>query len=405
MRIGTKFIVRAFAAAALSLGIASLSVTPAFAKYAAFVIDADTGEVHHDVNSTTRNYPASLTKLMTLYLLFEAIDRHEVNLDTKLKISRKAARQPPSKLGVRAGDTITVKQAILALIVKSANDVAVVISENLAKSERAFALKMTAKARELGMKDTTFRNASGLPNRGQMTTARDMALLAKDIIERFPHFYEYFSTPSFTYKGTTFPTHNKMLGHYDGLDGLKTGYIHASGFNLVTSAEREDHRLIGVVFGGKTPRSRDRHMANMLDDAFDEIANENPEEQGSADPPPMPPLPRQKPQIASAEIAKPIVASSDGSIWGVQVGAYYSQKPAFEAAERALSKLPDLLEDGTVAVMPLKKSRGRVLYRARILGIQKKAAYRACYQFKKLSVPCLELRISAGAFDLARNKD
>jgi D-alanyl-D-alanine carboxypeptidase len=196
-----------------------------------------------------------------------------------------------------------------------------------------------------------------------------------------------------------------MLGHYDGLDGLKTGYIHASGFNLVTSAEREDHRLIGVVFGGKTPRSRDRHMANMLDDAFDEIANENPEEQGSADPPPMPPLPREKPKIASAEIAKPVLASSDGSIWGVQVGAYYSQKPAFEAAERALSKLPDLLEDGTVAVMPLKKSRGRVLYRARILGIQKKAAYRACYQFKKLSVPCLELRISVGAFELARNKD
>ena len=239
MRIGTKFVVRVFVTAALTLILASVAPTASFAKYAALVVDADTGEVHHEVNGNTRNYPASLTKLMTLYLLFEAIDRHEVNLDTKLKISRRAARQPASKLGVVAGETIAVKDAILALIVKSANDVAVVVAENLAKSEREFALKMTAKAREIGMSATTFRNASGLPNRGQMTTARDMAKLARRIIERFPHFYEYFSTPSFTYKGVTYPTHNKMLGHYDGLDGLKTGYIRASGFNLVTSAERK----------------------------------------------------------------------------------------------------------------------------------------------------------------------
>lgn len=405
MRIGTKFVVRVFVTAALTLILASVAPTASFAKYAALVVDADTGEVHHEVNGDTRNYPASLTKLMTLYLLFEAIDRHEVNLDTKLKISRRAARQPASKLGVVAGETIAVKDAILALIVKSANDVAVVVAENLAKSEREFALKMTAKAREIGMSATTFRNASGLPNRGQMTTARDMAKLARRIIERFPHFYEYFSTPSFTYKGVTYPTHNKMLGHYDGLDGLKTGYIRASGFNLVTSAERKDHRLIGVVFGGKSPRSRDQRMASMLDDAFDDIIKDDPPEQGSADPAPPPPLPREKPEIASAEIEKPVSAASDGSIWGIQVGAYYSQKPAFDAAEKALAKLPELLEDGTVAVMPLKKSRGRVLYRARILGIDKKAAYRACHQFKKLHVGCMELRISAGAFELARSKD
>jgi D-alanyl-D-alanine carboxypeptidase len=396
--------------AMFALTFVSLSHSNSFAKYASLVLDAETGEIHHAINAETQNYPASLTKLMTLYLLFDAVGKHEVNLDTKLKVSARAARQPASRLGLNADETISVQNAIMALIVKSANDVASVVSENLAKSEREFALKMTAKAREIGMSDTTFRNASGLPNRSQLSTARDMATLARRIIEDFPHFYELFSTKSFTYNGVTHRTHNKLLGQYDGLDGLKTGYIRASGFNVVTSVERGKHRLIGVVLGGKSPNSRDRHMATLLNRTFDEIEGATVAEQGSAATNSAPPLPREKPDAAPAVAANKVVSESISSsnaksIWGIQVGAFYSQQPAFEAAEKAMSRMPEILDKGEIAVMPLEKTRGRILYRARILGIEKRNAYGACRQFKRHNMPCMELRITEGAFELAKSSD
>src|SRR5208282_1168561 len=207
-----------------------------------------------------RTHPASLTKMMTLYLTFESLESGQLHKTQSLRVSAHAASQQPSKLELAAGETITVEQAILALTVKSANDAAVVLAEAIGGSESEFAQTMTQKARELGMTGTTFRNASGLPNPGQVTTARDMAKLARALIRDYPQYYGYFSAREFTFQGNEIPTHNHVLVEYEGADGLKTGYIHSSGFNLVTSAVRNGRRLIGVVMGGQTSSQRDHAM-------------------------------------------------------------------------------------------------------------------------------------------------
>ena len=248
------------------------SAEEAQARYASIVIDAETGEVLRSRSADVRRYPASLTKMMTLYLLFEAIDDGKLSLDSKLKVSKRAAGQSPSKLGLRAGSTIRAEDAIKSLIVKSANDIAVVVAEALGGTEVEFARIMTRKAQELGMSRTTFRNASGLPNRKQRSTARDMSRLAQALMRDFPDRYHHFDDQRFRYKGRVHRTPNKLLARYRGMDGIKTGYIRASGFNLVASAERDGRRVIAVVFGGKTPNSRNAHMANLLDLGFTRIA-------------------------------------------------------------------------------------------------------------------------------------
>ncbi len=248
------------------------SAEEAQARYASIVIDAETGEVLRSRSADVRRYPASLTKMMTLYLLFEAIDEGKLSLDSKLKVPKRAAGQSPSKLGLRAGSTIRAEDAIKSLIVKSANDIAVVVAEALGGTEIEFARIMTRKAQELGMSRTTFRNASGLPNRKQRSTARDMSRLAQALMRDFPDRYHYFDDQRFSYKGRVHRTPNKLLARYRGMDGIKTGYIRASGFNLVASAERDGRRVIAVVFGGKTPNSRNAHMANLLDLGFTRIA-------------------------------------------------------------------------------------------------------------------------------------
>ena len=262
----------------LFLALCILAVSQVFAageahaRYASIVIDAETGDVLRSRNADIRRYPASLTKMMTLYLLFEAIDDGKFSLDSKLKVSKRAAGQSPSKLGLRAGSTIRVEDAIKALVVKSANDIAVVVAEALGGTEVEFARKMTRKAKALGMSRTSFRNASGLPNRKQRSTARDMARLAQALMRDFPHRYHYFDDQRFRYRGREHRSPNRLLGRYRGMDGIKTGYIRASGFNLVASAERDGRRVIAVVFGGKTSRSRNAHMANLLDLGFTRIA-------------------------------------------------------------------------------------------------------------------------------------
>jgi D-alanyl-D-alanine carboxypeptidase len=258
---------------AVLLLVAQLAVVPqAAARYASIIIDADTGRVLYEVNADTRNYPASLTKMMTLYMAFEALEKGKLRLNENLKVSKRASGMAPSKLGLKRGQTIKVKDIILALVTKSANDAAVVLAEALAGTETRFAKRMTAKARELGMSRTNFRNASGLPNRRQLSTARDMAILAQALINRYPKYYHYFSTTNFSYKGRRHRNHNSLLTKYDGTDGIKTGYIRASGFNLVASAVRDGRRIIGVVFGGKSSRSRDKHMAKLLDRGFTRVA-------------------------------------------------------------------------------------------------------------------------------------
>lgn len=238
-------------------------------RSASFVMEASTGTVLSAKNADAKRYPASLTKLMTLYLTFEALDDGTLSKNQRLSISSNAQYQAPSKLGLEAGYTIRTEDAILAIVTKSANDAAVVLGEALGNgSESRFAQIMNAKARQLGMTHTHFMNASGLPNTRQYTTARDMAHLAQALIRDFPRYYHYFSTPSFTYAGIEYPNHDKLLATYPGADGMKTGYIYASGYNLVSSAAQNGRRLIGVVFGGKTAASRNKTMAGLLDAGF-----------------------------------------------------------------------------------------------------------------------------------------
>ena len=237
-------------------------------KYAAIVIEEANGKVLFSRNAEHLRYPASLTKIMTLYLLFEDIDAGRITLKSQIPVSRTAASRSPSKLYLKPGQSISVEQAIYALVTKSANDVATALAEKLSGTERKFAQRMTRKAQALGMKRTVFKNASGLPNRRQKSTALDMAKLAVAMRRDFPHYFKYFSTRSFNWQGRKFGNHNKLLSKYSGTDGIKTGYINASGFNLVATVERKGIRLIGVVFGGKTSHSRDRHMMQILDNQF-----------------------------------------------------------------------------------------------------------------------------------------
>ncbi len=241
---------------------------PGGPQYESIVVDAETGKVLHEANADVASPPASLTKMMTLYLLFDALKKGEVRMNTPMKVSARAASQAPTKIGVPRGKTITVDQAIDAEVTKSANDVAVIIAEHLGGTEDAFAEKMTATARSMGMMQTTFRNASGLPDPGQLSSARDMAILAKHLIEDHPNYYPLFSRMEFAYGAQTIRTHNHLLETYEGADGIKTGYTVASGYNLVSSAKRGKQRIIGVVFGGATAAARDRHMVDLLDDGF-----------------------------------------------------------------------------------------------------------------------------------------
>ncbi len=261
---------------ALSVGLAGLTQS-AQAKgnprYASIVMDADTGQILSQSNADKKLHPASLTKAMTLLMAFEAIERGEISLRSRMRISRHATTMIPSKLDLPAGSTIKVEDAIYALVTKSANDVAVAMAEKLGGSERKFAQLMTRRAHEIGMDQTTFRNASGLHDPRQISTARDMSKLARVMISRYPKYYAYFSTKNFTYAGKTYRNHNRLMDTYKGMDGMKTGYIQASGFNLVASAVRNNRRIIGVVFGGRTSKSRNRHMAQLLDRGFSKLSS------------------------------------------------------------------------------------------------------------------------------------
>lgn len=230
----------------------------------AIIIDANTGKVLYESNADKPLHPASVTKVMTLYLLFEQLEAGRLRLDSPLQVSAFAASQSPSKLGLRPGSTIEVEDAIKALVTRSANDVAVVIAEAIGGDEAGFAQMMTRKARAIGMSDSQFRNASGLPNKGQITTARDLATLGITIQDRFPRYYKYFATRTFYYRGQAIANHNRMFGRIEGVDGIKTGYTNASGFNLLTSVHTDDKFVVGVVMGGASAGSRDARMAELI---------------------------------------------------------------------------------------------------------------------------------------------
>lgn len=276
MRFRFSFVALALALAACQSGPtasnrAPISAPLAYAgsensdpRYAAIVVDAGSGKVLHTENADAIRFPASLAKMMTLYLLFSDIESGRLAMNSALAVSPAAAAQPPSKLGLKAGSTLTVADAIGALCVKSANDVAAVVAENVAGSEAAFADRMTRTARSLGMRSTVFRNASGLPDPAQVTTARDMAILARALQSAFPQYYENFSDQTFAWNGRTYENTNKLLGEIPGMDGIKTGYTRASGYNLATSVRRGGRRIIVVVMGESSSAARNEQVAALV---------------------------------------------------------------------------------------------------------------------------------------------
>lgn len=436
VRVNGKSLARAAMAAVLTLGLAFSGGAEAATKstkkrnpapppaptYAALVIDAATGEELHNTNADNRVYPASLTKIMTLYLVFDALETRRLRLDQALPVSAHAAGQAPSKLYLQQGQTITVEQAILATVTKSANDAAVVLAEALGGSEAEFARMMTHKARALGMSQTAFANASGLPNPAQESTARDFSRLAIAIIKRFPKYYSFFATDEFTYKGAVYRNHNKLLGSYDGTDGIKTGFINASGFNLVASVKRGDQRLIGVVFGGRSGAQRDRQMESLLDDAWTIVearatvprlpnrpakeytiaaaarTAEAEVEQGSSDgsrytPPPAvaaTSTPRAAGQPRQTTALAPSALAPSG--WAIQVGAFRGEDAAYRQVSEAARLAPRWMTSAKVAIMRANVD-GDYLYRARLVGMSEADARAACGSLSRQGMTCVPLPV------------
>jgi len=400
-------------AVALTLALYAFSAGSASAqsKYASILIDAGNGEVLYRANADDPKYPASLTKMMTLYLTFEALQKKRIELGQYLPISRKAAGQPQTKLDLKAGRKIRIEHAILGLITKSANDAAIVLAEGIGGSEASFVRLMNQKARRLGMTRTTFRNPSGLPDDDQVTTARDLATLANALIRDYPKYYPYFSRASFTYQGIEHPNHNRLMEIYQGMDGLKTGYIRASGFNLAASAVRDGRRLIAVVMGGDTPGWRDEHMAELMDQGF--ATPRTPAPLVASLQPPA--VPTRKPEtgidvagfeevVDSSELAALAASVPPSSIgltssaaaaelpkaggWGIQVGAFGDVDAGRRALASISRRLPSLLASAYPQMVPVTTGSGR-LFRVRLMGLDESAARAVCASLEQSGEGCL----------------
>jgi D-alanyl-D-alanine carboxypeptidase len=402
------------------------------------VLDATSGRELSSDQPDGLRHPASLTKLMTIYLTFSALDSGRLSLGDGLPVSINALNAPPTKMGLTPGGTVSVRDATMALVTRSANDAALVLAEALGGDEASFAQMMTSKARQLGMSQTVFRNASGLPNREQVTTARDMARLAFALMRDFPHYYPVFSVQSWPYRGRYLENHNRMLGSYEGADGLKTGYTNASGFNLVMSAMRDNRRLIGVVMGGDSAGQRDRMMAMLMDQGFATAstmrlsswtnirkppsarytsANFDPSLvipestprlatasaqplagfTATAAPPPAPaPQPEQRvaslaPQPAQGSVA-PQGGPSIGS-WVIQVGSFSDSQAAQLALERAASTLSDM-SSVTTAVDEVQMAN-KTFHRARLTNLSQGQAVDGCKRLEKKKIYCSAIQVTA----------
>ena len=402
--------------------MASLMASPTLARqdYAGIVMDAKTGKVLYEHDANEKRYPASLTKMMTLYMLFEAIEQGKVSKKTRIRFSSHASGMQPSKLGIKAGSSISAEQAIYALVTKSANDAAAAVAEHLGGSETNFSKMMTTKARALGMSRTTFRNASGLPDSRQVTTAKDMALLGIALREHFPQHYRYFSTRSFKFAGKNFGNHNKLLGKVRGMDGIKTGYTRASGFNLVSSVEDNGRSIVAVVMGGKTGKSRNDQMEKLVrgylgkaskgrdkivvakngkgsvfatlfkradsiavpeprpEDLIDDVVTASVEEEPEV--PTIVPTPAVKVAAvatSAAPVADSVQTVAIDSGWHVQIGAMPSKENAVSQLEKARSQLPNVLA-ATVNYTETVEKNGTTLYRARFAGFTSKDRSLGC---------------------------
>lgn len=353
-----------------------ISVSAAHAakrSISSIMIDAETGKVLFASNADERRAPASLTKMMTLYITFNALDKGMISMEDKLPVSRTAANRSPTKLGLKVGEKIKVKDAIMALIVRSANDCATVLAEGLGYKEDKFAQTMTQVAKELGMKNTIFKNASGLPNRAQISTARDMAVLGAAIYHHFPEYYKLFSAKKFSYNGKTYYTHNHLLESFEGADGLKTGYTNAAGYNIVTSAHRDGNRVIAVTMGHNTIKGRDRQIAQMMNRGLKKLA--------LADNIVSPNIYAQN----TNEVKKIAVENT----WGVQVGAFsnYAKAHKYALSIRQQVNTPSV-RNSIIDIEPTNKGSA-VVYRSKLIGLKKNEADNTCNRLKKTNKSCI----------------
>ncbi len=405
-----KYILPVFVIIVLGLGLGQAALAKSKQnKYASIIVDTQSLEILHARQIDGQRHPASLTKMMTLYLVFDALERGEIGLDEKLPVSARAARTAPIKLGLRAGQTITTHQAIQAVAVMSGNDVAVVLAERLAGSEAEFAVQMTAKAKTLGMRRTIFRNANGLPDDGQITTARDMAKLAESLLRTHRQYYPYFNQINFTYKGRTYTNHNSLLGKVEGVDGFKTGYTNASGYNLVLSAQRGGRRLIAVVLGGATGRSRDRHMADLIERGFavQKGIDHNRARQFALNADERHNGKRDTAQAYSLRASHKMTNAGHGGFnitgrnsdlniaknWAVQIGAFRSARAA-QAANRNIRMQTDLgLTGATETIIPVQKTGG-IIYRARLVDLSFEQAEYVCKTLASRAQPCLVVALN-----------
>jgi D-alanyl-D-alanine carboxypeptidase len=390
-----KFVLNSAAfACTLAVIIAALPVSAraqiGSERYSSIVVEATTGNVLEAANPDAPRHPASLAKLMTLYMAFEALRDRRITGSELVPVSGRAAAMQPSKLGLVPGTQLTVEEAILGLVTKSANDAAAALGEMLGGSEDRFSQMMTLRARALGMSHTTFTNASGLPDPDQWTTARDMAILARHMVADFPGFYPYFSTRSFTFHRRVIFNHDRMLQSYPGADGMKTGYTEASGHNLVTSAVRSGVRLIGVVLGAASNPERDAHMAVLLNQGYEQL--DVPAERPTAVASRLPGL------VGSAHAAtlseQPVrqanhthMTPSTGT-WGIQVGGFASEKAARDAALNARRAA----EGGEARVEPTSQ-HGKTIWRAQVTGLTASEAQNACSALgRRKAMACMVLR-------------
>jgi D-alanyl-D-alanine carboxypeptidase len=390
------FRIAASLAAMAAIGLAESG--PARAGQAVIVVDADSGAVISAHDATQLWYPASLTKMMTIYLALEAIERGEVRLADMLTVSMRAAGQPETRLGLAAGNRISLKDAILALITRSANDAAVAIAERLAGSEPAFAERMTAKARALGMDRTVFRNASGLPDPEQRTTARDIALLAIALKANFPQHYHLFAARQITYRGRTLPTINGIVVSYPGADGIKTGFTCGSGYNLVASASRDGKRLFAVLLGSLSRADRTSEMTKLLNDGFARLGRASRADLAVStiddyidviDSAPPPHRLNGK-DCAVVQAAAPVdqTPAQLPTGWGLALGSFADRPLAKAALDRARARLKELGGLGRPAIVAQDRG-GKRSYAAVFAGIAQPVAANACKILRASNDYCL----------------
>lgn len=347
-------------------------------KYASLVIDAETGKVLSSRHADKKLHPASLTKMMTIYMVFRELEAGRLSMNTRIPISKHAASMPPSKLGIKAGRSIRVEDAISLLVVKSHNDVAVAVGEKISGTESQFARDMTRVARAMGMSRTTFTNASGLPDRKQISTARDMAILARALLYHYPEHYRFFALQSYRYDGKTYTTHNRMLSSFKGMDGLKTGFINMSGFNLVASAKRDGRRLIGVVYGGRSWQTRNAHMEEIMNAGFNKIRGQRPyiQEVAYRATKPQEILGGTESNVARTQVVNSVAPGSNE--WSIQIGAFSEHARSLSVANQKTAELKQRFGPSVRSnIVPFSSQQGTI-YRARVTGLTQSEAVSAC---------------------------